>query len=204
MLHETVVLDDVSRVTDHELVAGLRRLVRTDQMLNAQLLVHLGEVDARGLYREHAYPSMFAYCVEGLCMSEAQASLRIHAARLSRQFPEILQLVAQGALNLSGIKLLGPHLTPDNHLALLEQARGKGKREVELLVATIAPNPDVPNRIRKVPEPNSPSVARPAAQGLQAKLGLETCVSSPPTDAGEARLDASQNAAARCRRNAAA
>lgn len=54
--------DDVSRVTDRELVAGLRRLVRTDQMLNAQLLVHLGEADARRLYREHAYPLRWRTC----------------------------------------------------------------------------------------------------------------------------------------------
>jgi hypothetical protein len=193
MLHETVVLDDVSRFTDRELIATLRRLIRTDQALTAQLLVHLGEVDARGLYREHAYPSMFAYCVEKLCMSEAQAYLRIQAARLSRQFPRILQLVAQGALNLSGIKLLGPHLTADNHLALLEEARGKGKREVELLVAAIAPKPDVPNRIRKLPEPSFPSIARSEAEGtLQAKVGLEPCVSSSALHADVTPPDVSQ------------
>jgi hypothetical protein len=184
MLHETIVFDDVSRVTNRELIAELRRLVRSDQVLNAQLLVHLGEVDARGLYREHAYPSMFAYCFEGLGMSEAQAYLRIQAARLSRQFPRILELVAHGALNLSAIKLLAPHLTADNHVALLEQARGKGKREVEVLVAAIAPKPDVPNRIRKLPEPSSQSVARAAAQTtLLAKAAVEASVSSSPLDA---------------------
>jgi hypothetical protein len=115
MSHETIVLDDLSRITDHVLVAGLRRLACADRILNSELLVHLGEVDARGLYREHAYPSMFAYCVEELCMSEAQAYLRLHAARLSRQFPRILQLVAEGALNLSGIKMLGPQLIRSDH-----------------------------------------------------------------------------------------
>jgi hypothetical protein len=193
MLHETVVLDDVNRVTDVELIAGLRRLVHTDQVLDAQLLVHLGEVDARGLYREYACPSMFAYCVEELCMSEAQAYLRIQAARLSRQFPRILQLVAQGALNLSGIKLIGPHLTPDNHVTLLEQVRGKGKREVELLVAAIAPKPDVPNRIRKLPETSTPPVAGPKAQAAaQAKIALEASVSPSRLDTPHTSSDASQ------------
>ena len=78
---------DVSRFTDGELIDGLRRLVRADDTLSARLLVQLGEVDARGLYREYAYASMFTYCVEELHMSEAQAYLRIQAARLGRQFP---------------------------------------------------------------------------------------------------------------------
>jgi hypothetical protein len=106
---------------------------------------------------------MFTYCVEELRMSEAQAYLRIQAARLGRQFPVIVQLLAQGLLHLTAIKLLGPHLTPENHAQLLEQASGKGKREIELLVAGLAPKPDVPSRMRKLPE--APPV--PAARATQ-------------------------------------
>src|SRR5262245_9427027 len=81
MALETIALEEVSRIADQELITRLRRLVRADQTLHVRLLVHLGEVDARGLYREHAYSSMFAYCVEELRMSEAEAYLRIQAAR---------------------------------------------------------------------------------------------------------------------------
>jgi hypothetical protein len=35
---------------------------------------------------------------------------------------------------------------------VLEQARGKNKREIELLVAALAPKPDVPSQMRKLPE----------------------------------------------------
>src|SRR5262245_41457141 len=118
MAQEAVALDEVSHVADSELISRLRRLVRADQTLHARLLVHLGEVDARGLYREHAYASMFAYCLGELGMSEAEAYLRIQAARLGRQFPRILPLLAQGALHLTAIKLLGPHLTAANHALL--------------------------------------------------------------------------------------
>src|SRR3954454_4771305 len=135
MAHETVALDEVTHVTDRELIARVRRLVRADQTLNARLLVHLGELDARGLYRECAYASMFAYCVDELRMSEAQAYLRIQAARLGRQFPLIVELFAKGSLHLTAIKLLGPHLTPDNHVRVLARASGQGKPEIELLVA---------------------------------------------------------------------
>src|SRR4051812_24072284 len=196
MAHETVALDEVTHVTDPELIARVRRLVRADQTLNARLLVHLGELDARGLYREQAYASMFTYCVEELRMSEAQAYLRIQAARLGRQFPRVLQLLAQGALHLTAIKLLGPHLTADNHLQLLERASGKGKRDIELLVAAIAPKPDVPNRTRKLPagrahsvdaEPSSPRAAAQCAptsvETKQAPFALEASVTSSPVGA---------------------
>src|ERR1700742_3470395 len=143
-----VAFEKVREFTDPQLIARLRDLVRADRALGARLLVHLGEVDARGLYREQAYSSMFAYCVEGMHMSESQAFLRIQAARLGRQFPRVVQMFEEGALHLSAIKLLGPHLTADNHLQLLERARGKGKRKIELLVAELAPKPDVPSRMR--------------------------------------------------------
>jgi hypothetical protein len=147
-----VTLEEVGRFTDQQLIARLRGLVRADQALGGRLLVHLGEVDAPGLYREQAYSSMFAYCVEELHMSEAETYLRIQAARLGREFPLVVQLFEQGALHLSAIKRIGPHLTADNHVQVLERARGKGKREIELLVAELAPKPDVPSRMRKLPE----------------------------------------------------
>jgi hypothetical protein len=75
MKQEAMALGDIRSITDRELVDRLRRLVRADQTLSARLLVHLAELDARGLYREYAYASMFAYCVEELQMSEAEAYL---------------------------------------------------------------------------------------------------------------------------------
>jgi hypothetical protein len=196
MAQETVALDDVSRVTDQELITRLRSLVRADQTLNARLLVHLGEVDARGLYRERAYASMFTYCIEELQMSEAQAYLRIQAARLGRQFPRVVQLLAQGALHLTAIKLLGPHLTADNHVRLLERASGMGKREVEQLVAAIAPKPDVPSRIRKLPEascahdPRRDALAPTSVDANQVPFTVEAAAGSSPVDAGQALPEA--------------
>ena len=46
MEQETMALGDVS---DQDLIARLRRLVRADRTLSARMLVHLGEMDARGL-----------------------------------------------------------------------------------------------------------------------------------------------------------
>ena len=180
MEQTTVLLEDVDRLDNAELMARLRRLVATDRALTARLLVHLGEVDARGLFRDQAWPSMFTYAVQELHMSEAEAYLRIHAARLGRQFPLVVQLLAQGELHLSAIKLLGAHLTQDNHALLLERARCKSKREVELLVAELAPKPDVASRMRKLPEPSSVRVAKTQPPAM--------AVTPPSTDSHRERV----------------
>ena len=178
MEQETMALGDVA---DQDLIARLRRLVRADRTLSARMLVHLGEMDARGLYRECACASMFAYCVQELHMSEAEAYLRIQAARLGRQ------LLTRMAAHLTAIKLLGPHLTPDNHVRVLDQARGKNKREIELLVAALAPKPDVPSQMRKLPEPKPVRVTRDPAPVAQAPIPASTpAATHTPTFALEA------------------
>jgi 5-methylcytosine-specific restriction endonuclease McrA len=194
MEQEIVAFDDVGRATDQELIARLRRLVRADRTLSARMLVHLGEVDARGLYREYACPSMFEYCVEELHMSGAEAYLRIQAARLGRQFPLIVQLFANGSLHLTAIKLLGPHLTPDNHVQLLERASGMKKREIELLVAALAPKPDVPSRMRKLPETSparmtpAPAPVAPIVHARPAVLPSQAPIAAPALPANQAPL----------------
>jgi hypothetical protein len=115
------------------------------------MLVCLAEVDERKLFLEQGYSSLFRYATGVLRMSEAQAFLRIQGTRLAKRYPVVFDLLAQGAVNLSTLKLLDRHLTEDNHLALLERARFKTKDEVQLLVAEIAPQPDVPSRLRKLP-----------------------------------------------------
>src|ERR1700712_3202528 len=143
---------EVSGCTDPELMSRLQHLTRADRKLVARLIVYLGEVDARGLFREHAYPSMHEFLVGALHMSDAEAYLRRHAARLARQYPVIITLLATGAVNLSTLRLMSKLLTPENHLALLERLRGKTKRQVELLVAELDPKPDVLAQMRKLPQ----------------------------------------------------
>jgi hypothetical protein len=82
-----------------------------------------------------------------LRMSEDEAQRRCRAARLARQFPILLEMLAEASLHLTAILLLGPHLTEDNCAELLARARFRTKREIERLVAEIAPCHDVPSRI---------------------------------------------------------
>src|SRR5438552_8405873 len=60
----------LSHLSDRALLRDLAALVAHDRATTARLLAHLAEVDERRLYLPAAYPSMFAYCVHELRLSE--------------------------------------------------------------------------------------------------------------------------------------
>ena len=106
---------------------------------------------------------MFTYCTQALHLSEHAAYNRIEAARTVRRFPQILDCLVDGSITLTTVCLLAAHLTRENHRAVLDEARHKSKREVEVLVARLRPLPPVPSSVRKLPVvPVAPSpVASP-------------------------------------------
>jgi hypothetical protein len=137
----------ISALSDAELLANTRGLIGRSNQLVAALLAHLGEVEVRGLHRTRACSSLFAYCVYELRLSEDEAVRRVTAARLVRKFPELLDAVATGELHLTGLLLLGPHLTRENFGQVMARAKHRSKKEITKLVRTLDPLPDVPARI---------------------------------------------------------
>src|SRR4029450_8723574 len=99
----------------------------------------------------YAASSMFTYCRTTLHLSEGEAQLRISVATATREHPVLLEMLADGRLHLSGIARLAPVLTPDNRDRLLARAVHKSKREIEEMVAELAPRPDTPSVIRQLP-----------------------------------------------------
>jgi len=129
--------------------------------VEAELLVHLGEIDERKLYLDWSFSSMFAFCVGELGFSEDVACNRINVARAARRMPVILEVVRSGQVHLAGLRALAPHLTTENQEQVLAEAAGKSKREIEELVARLAPQPAVPTVIRKLPEPRNSAPESP-------------------------------------------
>ncbi len=136
-------------LTDDFLLARVAELVGRSRRVEADLVWHLAEVDRRQLYLREACPSMHVYATTQLHLSDAEAYFRITAARLSRRFPLVLEMLADGRLHLSAIAKLAPHLREDNAEGLLARAAHRSKREVNMLVAELAPRPEVPSRMRR-------------------------------------------------------
>ena len=148
----TSMIQSFAQLSDHELLAHVKRLAVTERHATAALVRSLMELDVRRLYLGEGYSSLFTYCTQALHLAEGAAYNRIEAARAARRFPAILAALEEGSVTLTTVRLLSPHLTAANHQHVLALARHKGKREVEELVASLRPLPAVPSTIRKLPD----------------------------------------------------
>jgi hypothetical protein len=142
-----------AHLSDDELLAAVKCLATSECRATAALVRSLIELDFRRLFLGEGYSSLFTYCTQALHLAEGAAYNRIEAARAARRFPSVLGALEDGAVTLTTVRLLAPHLTMANHEDVLARARHKGKREVEALVASLRPLPSVPSTIRKLPDP---------------------------------------------------
>ena len=175
--------NEVRRLADAALLCRLRDLVRRSAELTAAVLVHLGEVDARGLHVAEGYASLFAYCTGALGLSESATYKRIQAARVCRRLPSVLEAVECGRIHLSGLCLLAPYLDAGNAERVLADAVGRPKREIEHLAERLRPAPVAPY---------APAAREPAPGQVGLDLVDAAAVSDPPSSpvATAARLAA--------------
>jgi hypothetical protein len=147
---------------DREVLARVHAATHDERVATVHLIALLIELDARRLYLGEGCSSLFTYCTQVLHLSEHAAYNRIETARAARRFPVIFELVESSAVTLTTARLLAPHLTDGNHRDLLERTRHKSKRDVELLIATLSPRPDVQSIVRKLATPAPEEKITPA------------------------------------------
>ena len=172
--------------TDAELTAHLEQLIRRGNELLADVLAHLAQMDERKAYAARGFSSLYAYCVAVLNLPEDATYKRIQVARVARNFPLIFDLVASGALHLSGVCLLSAHLTAENHAELLAVASHKSKRQIEHLVAQRFARPDVPTSLRKLPTTAGNTAALHAANA--ATVGVVALPAPSPSSCAAAAI----------------
>jgi hypothetical protein len=137
----------------------------------ADVIEHLVEVERRRLYLAHAASSLYRYCIDRLGYAQDAALKRHRVARLALRLPQVLGELRVGTIHLTGLFLLSTHLTADNAGTLLAEARGKSRRQLEELIASWFPRPDV-----------APSLALVATRG-------DTTCSGAGIAEGRARLE---------------
>jgi len=181
---------DLTDLTDDALVARVSTLCAEGHALTARLIVLLIEVEERRLDLRSACTSMFDFCQRRLGMSEGAAFRRITAARLVKRFPALLGRIERGELHLSTMVLLRPHLDDQNVEQLAAAVVGKTKRQVEELLARLAPKADLPSAIVELAAPSNDanatlfsggetSAARARIEPLsEARYGVQLTVSS--------------------------
>lgn len=141
----------VPRLPDDALERGLTALVAAESEATADVVEYIAEFEQRKLFAPKSFPSMFEYCTKVFGYSEGAAYLRIYAGRLSREYPEILELLRARRLHLTAIRTVGPHLKPWNHRLILDRSLSKSERELKFLVAEFAHKPEPEEVIRRLP-----------------------------------------------------
>jgi len=94
---------NLKHLTDRALIEDTKVLVLKEREVLVKLLHHLKEIDARKLYSDLGYSSLFVYMTKGLRYSESAAGRRIQAARLLKSHPEIETKIENGSLNLTNL-----------------------------------------------------------------------------------------------------
>ena len=161
----------LAHLSSDELLANTRRLVGKSNQLFAELLLHLAEVETRGIHRKRLCASLYTYCIYELRFSEDAAARRSSAARLVRQFPVLFDAIANGELHLTGLLMLGPHLTPENHLEVLGRAKFRTKKELTRLLRELNPLPQVPDLVQPVRPELKLATRNPSWEVYAASLG---------------------------------
>ena len=95
------ITSTVGALSDRELLRETRNLVRHERHLQSAVIDHLSEIEARGLYLERGFSSLFDYAVRELGYSDAAAARRIGAMRLCADQPDAREGLRDGSLTLS-------------------------------------------------------------------------------------------------------
>jgi hypothetical protein len=91
----------LKNLSNSELWINTKRAAEDEKKATLTLLEYLTEIERRRLFAERAYPSLFAFVVEELGYSEAQAAERISAMRLITQVEEVKEKIHDGSLTLT-------------------------------------------------------------------------------------------------------
>ena len=148
-------------LTDAELLIEVKRLAASEREATADLIRSLAEVKARGLHLAMGYSSMFGYCTEVLRLSEHAAYARIAAAKSGDAVSAGDGLARRRRDHADDGHAAGaiPHRGEPRRGARVRSAQSKA--EVEMIVASVHPRPDLPSSVRKLPAPKPQPVAVP-------------------------------------------
>ncbi len=141
----------LEHLSDNEVLANLADVIGSRRKITVELVAYLGEVEARRLERWEACSSMYEFCCRRLRLSEGSAHRHLAAARIARSYPMVLDLLRDGRIHVTALSLLQKCLNAENHAELLAEACDKSKAEVELLIRSRFPRPDVEDAIRPSP-----------------------------------------------------
>jgi hypothetical protein len=125
-----------------ELLIKVKNLVHLERRTTAEILKSLCLVEKDKLYIELGYSSLFKYLCLELGHSEGEATRRINACRMMKEFPQIEEKVKDGALNLTNLSRAAQVFkqtdlnSKEKNLALIK-IENKSTREAEQILFSL-------------------------------------------------------------------
>lgn len=137
---------DLKKLSDVQLLGRMSKLVRTERKIMHLVLQCIAEIDARKIFLQRAYPSLYDFLIQEFGYSPSAAYRRMEGARLLREIPEVSQQVASGALNLSQISMVrqavrtiekstGQRMETDEKKSILQKIEFLSQKKTEHLLA---------------------------------------------------------------------
>jgi hypothetical protein len=143
---------ELREVSNEQLETSLGELLGAGARVEARIVAHLAEVDARRLHLRAGCSSLFDYCRKRLALSDYEAFVRIAVARVARKYPMVFGMLERRELHLTAICEVRDLLTKENHCELLAEVCGKTKLQIREMLARRFPLADVPTTLKKLPE----------------------------------------------------
>jgi 5-methylcytosine-specific restriction endonuclease McrA len=144
------LMTNLQSLSSMELLTNTKSLVAREREVTSQVLWHLREIEARRLFAELGFSSLFDYVVKDLGYSASSAMRRIQAMRLLRELPEIEEQLKSGILNLSHLSSVqsffqnerkheGKTYSKEEKFDLLKSFEGTSQREAERALVALSP-----------------------------------------------------------------
>jgi 5-methylcytosine-specific restriction endonuclease McrA len=137
-------------LSNKKLLSNLENLNQQERKLKVLVLLYLSEIDNRELYLPLGYSSLFDFCTMHLKYTRATAARRIRSARAAARYPEALELLLSGEINITTLSMISDIIDQDNHGEIFSKIRGRSTRQVELLVSTHKPVNIVRDTVRPI------------------------------------------------------
>lgn len=138
------------RVLAKDMHKKILDLLREHRKTEWEIIRHLIEFDRRRLWQDFGCTSLFDYALKKLDMTESIAVAFIGVARKTRTVPALREELRTQALSVSKASRVVSILTNENADEILEIARTKSKREIEIEIAIRNPEAARRDRVRPI------------------------------------------------------
>ena len=130
---------DLNNTPDEQILDEAHHFRSIEKNSVAKLLHYFCEIESRKLFAELNYDSMFMYLIKEMKYSEGEAGIRLAAARLLRQKPELARKIENGSLSLTNLSLLGrafrdDTLSPAKQDELIKKSENASYRQCEQII----------------------------------------------------------------------